>query len=83
MANILLGWELGRALGHAGRLKSLALPLIARGHRVAFALRDLVHTQRLLHGVEVPKFQAPFWQHRVEGLPPGEASLADILLACG
>jgi UDP:flavonoid glycosyltransferase YjiC (YdhE family) len=81
MANILLCWELGGALGHAGRLKSLALPLIARGHRVSFALRDLVHTQRLLHDVDVPKFQAPLWLHRVEGLPP-EASLADILLAC-
>lgn len=83
MANILLGWELGRALGHAGRLKSLALPLIARGHSIAFVLRDLVHTQRQLADVGVPKFQAPFWQHRVEGLPPGEASLADILLSCG
>ncbi len=83
MANILLAWELGGALGHAGRLKSLALPLIARGHEVSFALRDLVHTRRLLHDVDVPKFQAPFWQHRVDGLPPGEASLADILLACG
>jgi UDP:flavonoid glycosyltransferase YjiC (YdhE family) len=83
MANILLAWELGRALGHAGRLKSLALPLRARGHEISFALRDLVHTRRLLHDIEVPKFQAPFWQHRVEGLPPGEASLADILLACG
>lgn len=83
MANILLAWELGRALGHAGRLKSLALPLRARGHDLSFALRDLVHTRRLLHDVDVPKFQAPFWQHRVEGLPPGEGSLADILLACG
>lgn len=83
MANILLGWELGRALGHAGRLKSLALPLRARGHKVSFALRDLVHTQRLLHDLDAPKFQAPFWQHRVAGLPPGEASMADILLACG
>jgi UDP:flavonoid glycosyltransferase YjiC (YdhE family) len=83
MANILLCWELGGALGHAGRLKSLALPLIARGHSVAFALRDLVHTRRLLHDVTVPKFQAPLWLHRVEGLPPGQASLADILLACG
>ncbi len=83
MANILLCWELGRALGHAGRLKSLALPLIARGHSVSFVLRDLVHTRRQLADVEVPKFQAPFWQHRVDGLPPGEASLADILLSCG
>jgi UDP:flavonoid glycosyltransferase YjiC (YdhE family) len=82
MASILLCWELGGALGHAGRLKSIALPLIARGHRVSFVLRDLVHTRRLLHELDVPKFQAPLWLHRVEGLP-AEANLADILLGCG
>jgi UDP:flavonoid glycosyltransferase YjiC (YdhE family) len=46
-------------------------------------LRDLVHTRRLLADVDIPVYQAPLWLHRVEGLPPGEASLADILLACG
>ncbi len=83
MANIVFCWELGAALGHAGRLKALARPLVARGHAVSFVLRDLVHTRRLLAGTGVPVYQAPLWLHRVEGLPPGEASLADILLACG
>jgi UDP:flavonoid glycosyltransferase YjiC (YdhE family) len=86
MASIVLCWELGAALGHAGRLKALARPLVARGHAVSFVLRDLVHTRRLLAGASnpgIPVYQAPLWLHRVEGLPPGEASLADILLACG
>ena len=83
MANIVFCWELGAALGHAGRLKALAQPLRARGHAVSFVLRDLVHTRRLLADVDIPVYQAPVWLHRVEGLPPGEASLADILLACG
>ncbi|SDF82277.1 UDP:flavonoid glycosyltransferase YjiC, YdhE family [Massilia sp. PDC64] len=83
MANIVFCWELGAALGHAGRLKALARPLVARGHAVSFVLRDLVHTRRLLEGTGIPVYQAPLWLHRVEGLPPGEASLADILLACG
>lgn len=83
MANIVFCWELGAALGHAGRLKALAQPLAARGHTVSFVLRDLVHTRRLLAGTGIPVYQAPLWLHRVEGLPPGEASLADILLACG
>lgn len=83
MANIVLCWELGAALGHAGRLKALAAPLVARGHAVSFVLRDLVHTRRLLAGIGIPIYQAPLWLHRVDGLPPGEASLADILLACG
>jgi len=83
MANIVFCWELGAALGHAGRLKALAQPLVARGHAVSFVLRDLVHTRRLLADTGIPVYQAPLWLHRVEGLPPGEASLADILLACG
>jgi hypothetical protein len=83
MASIVFCWELGAALGHAGRLKALAAPLVARGHAVSFVLRDLVHTRRLLSGTGIPVYQAPLWLHRVEGLPPGEASLADILLACG
>lgn len=83
MAHFVFCWELGAGLGHAGRLKALAQPLRARGHMVSFVLRDLVHTRRLLEDVDIPVYQAPLWLHRVEGLPPGEASLADILLACG
>lgn len=76
-------WELGAGLGHAGRIKALALPLIARGHKVTLGLRDLVLTDSLLADLDVPKFQAPLWLHRTEGLPPEQASIADILLACG
>ncbi|MFL6636405.1 MAG: glycosyltransferase [Massilia sp.] len=83
MAHIVFCWELGAALGHAGRLKALAQPLRERGHAVSFVLRDLVHTRRVLADTGIPVYQAPVWLHRVEGLPPGEASLADILLACG
>lgn len=83
MAHIHLCWELGAGLGHAGRLKSLALPLIARGHHVTMSLRDLVHTHQMLADLAIPKLQAPVWLHRTEGLPPDQASLAEILLGCG
>ena len=83
MAHFYLCWELGGGLGHAGRLKSIALPLRARGHRVSFVLRDLVLTRRLLQGLDIPSFQAPVWLHRTVGLPPEQASLAEILLGCG
>jgi UDP:flavonoid glycosyltransferase YjiC (YdhE family) len=83
MANIVFCWELGAALGHAGRLKALAQPLRARGHAISFVLRDLVHTRRLLADVDIPVYQAPLCLHRVAGLPPGESSQADLLLACG
>jgi hypothetical protein len=83
MAHFFLCWELGGGLGHAGRLKSIALPLRARGHRVSFVLRDLVLPRRLLGGLGIDTMQAPFWLHRSAGLPPDQASLAEILLACG
>jgi hypothetical protein len=83
MAHFTLCWELGGGLGHAGRLKSIALPLRARGHTVSFVLRDLVLTRRLLGGLGIDTLQAPVWLHRTAGLPPEQASLAEILLACG
>jgi len=83
MAHFTLCWELGGGLGHAGRLKSIALPLRARGHTVSFVLRDLVLTRRLLGGLGIDTLQAPVWLHRIAGLPPEQASLAEILLACG
>ncbi|MCC2972385.1 hypothetical protein LK539_10635 [Massilia sp. IC2-476] len=83
MAHFYLCWELGGGLGHAGRLKSIALPLRARGHTVSLVLRDLVLTRRQLAGLDMPMFQAPVWLHRTAGLPPDQASLAEILLACG
>ena len=86
MAHFQLCWELGGGLGHAGRLKSIALPLIARGHQVSLVLRDLVLPRRLLVDpglAGIPLLQAPVWLHRTAGLPREEASLAEILLACG
>ncbi|TWI68945.1 UDP:flavonoid glycosyltransferase YjiC (YdhE family) [Pseudoduganella lurida] len=83
MAHILLSWELGGGLGHAGRLKMLARVLLARGHRVTLALRDLGFTQRVLADLPVPRLQAPVWLHRTEGMPANQASLAEILLPAG
>jgi UDP:flavonoid glycosyltransferase YjiC (YdhE family) len=83
MAHIHLTWELGGGLGHAGRLKPLAQALMAGGHRVSLSLRDLVHTHALLADLHAPKLQAPVWLHRAEGMPPTQASLAEILLTCG
>ncbi len=83
MAHIHLAWELGGGLGHAGRLKMLARVLLARGHRVTMSLRDLGRTERVLADLPVPRFQAPLWLHRTEGLPPHQASLAEVLLPAG
>lgn len=79
----LIGWELGGGLGHAGRIKPLAAGLLARGHGVTLALRDLVQTQRLLADLPCPKLQAPVWLHRAMGVPEVQVSLPEILMGCG
>ncbi|MBC7992325.1 MAG: hypothetical protein H7Z15_03670 [Rhizobacter sp.] len=80
MAHILLAWELGANLGHATRLRSIALALKARGHRVSFALRDVVSTRRLLGSELGPTLQAPL---RLDAAPRAAWTLADVLLTCG
>ena len=80
MAKLLLAWELGAGLGHAGRLKPLAAELMRRGHETALALHDLVHTRRLLADLRCPKLQAPVWLHKTVGGPARPSSLAELLL---
>ena len=83
MKHIHFAWELGGGLGHAGRLKLLAEEAVQRGHRVTMSLRDLVHTDNVLHDIQVPRFQAPVWLHQVHGVPSPQVSLAEVLLTCG
>jgi hypothetical protein len=86
VSHIHFAWELGGGLGHAGRLKPLALEALRRGHQVSMCLRDLVHTDNLLAelgALGVPRLQAPVWLHEVKGLPSPQVSLAEILLAMG
>lgn len=83
MARYLLTWEFGGGLGHAGRLRPLAIELLRRGHQVDLVLRDLVHTQALLADLPVRRFQAPVWLHQTKGLPQPTISLTEILLGNG
>ena len=41
MSHFLFTWEIGSGLGHTVPLALVAGPLLARGHEVHFALRDL------------------------------------------
>jgi hypothetical protein len=86
MAHIHFAWELGGALGHAGRLKPLAEEALRRGHQVSMSLRDLVHTDVLLAPLGeqgVPRLQAPVWLHKMQGLPMPQISIAEVMLSCG
>jgi len=83
MAHLHLALELEGGLGRAGRLGALARTMLARGHRVSLSLRDLGTTQHLLADLSAPRFQSPVWQGHMAGMPPNEASLAEILLPQG
>ena len=83
MAHINFAWELGGALGHAGRLRPLAEEALRRGHQVSLLLRDVTQTQALLADLKAPIFQAPVWLHQVRGIPEPQISLAEVLQGCG
>jgi len=79
--NILFAWEMGSNYGHLARCLPVAERLRAKGHRVAFAVRDLRTAGQLL-GQRFPFLQAPL-PPRCPPRPGMPASFAEILLADG
>uniref|UniRef100_UPI0025BD6080 hypothetical protein n=1 Tax=Aquabacterium sp. TaxID=1872578 RepID=UPI0025BD6080 len=89
MAKIVLAWENGGGMGHAGRLSEMARALLARGHDVTLAWREprlvpvllpdlIAHAS--LHVAHVPVCQiAP--DH--PALPRPVRNQADLLLCAG
>jgi rhamnosyltransferase subunit B len=85
VATILMGWELGEGLGHVQRLLNVARPLAAEGHRVVFALANVVEPWPLFEPGEFPILQAPVKAYRPR---PGDrpflaSSVADVLAVRG
>lgn len=82
MSRILLTWELGLNLGHLARLLPLAQQLVADGHVVLVATRDIQSAARVLGPAGIPFVQAP---HLPKGiaLPHRASGYADILLSQG
>ncbi len=80
MAHFLFAWELGANLGHATRMRSVALALKARGHELTFVLRDVVGARALLGPWLGRSLQAPLSLNST--LRPAW-SMADVLLSCG
>src|SRR5438067_12593438 len=82
---VLLGWELGRGLGHVQRLLPLAQGLATHGYRPVLAGKHLVEPWPALRDTSFPILQAPLWQPRPwRGSRPFQAaSYADILAIHG
>lgn len=82
MARVLIAWELGEAFGHLARCLRLAQGLVARGHGVTLALKDvrLPATQRLAPGITV--LPAPLTPQAAAGSSP-PVNYADVLRVSG
>jgi len=83
MAKILMVWELGGGLGHLMRLLGIARPLVARGHEVTVALKDLTHAQKVYGGTGIRYLQAPSRDRKKRRRPKGQWSFLSILYASG
>lgn len=81
MARILIGWELGKNLGHLTRLLPIAQRLQDCGNSVLVAARDLRTATSVLRPAGIPFVQAPLGEgNNLISHPTG---YADTLLAVG
>src|SRR5262249_15085759 len=79
---VLLAWEWGAGLGHAGRLLGLAHELKRRGFRPVVAARELWRLATEYHDARIPLIQAPTGRY----LGPKEfhaRSYADLIAVYG
>lgn len=61
MSHILFAWELGEDLGHLARISVIAQELIARGHKVTVAIKDLSRASLFFNGTAISLMQSPLW----------------------
>jgi UDP:flavonoid glycosyltransferase YjiC (YdhE family) len=80
MAKIAFAWELGGAFGHAMGCASLAQPLHAAGHGIAFVFRELAQLSQLPESRDYAVFQAPRHSRNPDFQP---ASYSEVLLGIG
>jgi UDP:flavonoid glycosyltransferase YjiC (YdhE family) len=82
MARVLIAWELGEAFGHLARCLRLAQGLVARGHGVTLALKDvrLPAGQTTAPGITV--LPAPLTPQAGAGSSP-PVNYADVLRVSG
>lgn len=83
MPHALLAWELGANLGHVAPLRLLAQHLVARGHRVSFALRELASAESMLEPGLGAVFQAPIRVGQGRNPVGQQVSYASLLHNCG
>lgn len=78
---MLMTWELGAGIGHAGRLAALAHGMDSSA-QIFLALRDLASSGGVAGRVPTTLIQAPLWLPEVRGLPDA-ASYPELLFRAG
>lgn len=80
--HIVFAWELGENYGHILKNMALARPLLLKGYKISFILRELSHVSQLKIESEIKIFQAPIWPKRVKA-PGIVKNYSDLLLGIG
>jgi UDP:flavonoid glycosyltransferase YjiC (YdhE family) len=78
MSHVLIAWELGEDLGHLSGIALVARELIARGHKVTVALKDLSKASLFFTDDTIAVMQSPVWLPR-QAKPRLTKTNADIL----
>ena len=83
MSRILFAWELGGGFGHLGPFLPLAKALLARGHDLTVAARDVERAHIVFGTLPVNIVQAPLCTKTYNGLSEPPLNYAEILMRYG
>jgi UDP:flavonoid glycosyltransferase YjiC (YdhE family) len=83
MSRILFAWELGGGYGHLGPFRPIAQALMARGHQVTVAARDVEPANIVFGSTAAGVIQAPLCTKTYNGLAEPPLNFAEILMRYG
>jgi hypothetical protein len=83
MSRILFAWELGGGYGHLGPFRPVAEALLARGHELTIAAREVQTAAAVFRSMPVRIVQAPICIKTYHGLAEPPLNFAEILMRYG
>ncbi len=83
MSRILFAWELGGGFGHLGPFRPVAEMLLARGHELTVAAREVQNAAMVFDAMPLRIVQAPLCIKTYGGLEEPPLNFAEILMRYG